>query len=46
MQGLHHEVDAAFADCIINTQHFFTLQLSQPTVIIFTILQRGRDVQH
>lgn len=47
VKGLHHEakhnVDTAFADCIIN---FFTLQESQPTVIIFTMLQRGRDVQH
>lgn len=50
VKGLHHEakhnVDTAFADCIINMQHFFTLQESQPTVIIFTMLQRGRDVQH
>jgi len=48
VKGLHHEaknnVDTAFADCIINVQHFFTLQESQPTVIIFTMLQRGRDV--
>lgn len=50
VKGLHHEAkhnaDAAFADCIINMQHFFTLRESQPTVIIFTVLQRRRDVQH